>query len=40
MVFAFAIEASKPCGACFRMAVGVYVPLPLVWIASQVARLL
>lgn len=40
MVFAFAIEASKPCGSCYRLAVGIRFPFPLVWIASQLARLL
>lgn len=31
MQFTFAIEASQPCGATFRLAFGISVPLGFIW---------
>jgi hypothetical protein len=39
MHFTFAIETSKPCGKSFRLALGITIPLGLVWMALSLVRL-
>jgi hypothetical protein len=39
MQLTFAIETSKPCGATFRLALGITIPMSLVWMALNFARL-
>jgi len=39
MKLTFAIEASQPSGATFRLALGIWVPLSLVWMVLSAARL-
>jgi hypothetical protein len=39
MKLTFAIETSKPCGATFRLAIGVTIPLALIGLATQLLRL-
>ena len=39
MQFTFAIEASQPCGRTFRLALGITIPLSLVWMVLHLAGL-
>lgn len=39
MQFTFAIETSQPCGASFRLAFGITVPLGLVWMVLSLVGL-
>jgi hypothetical protein len=39
MKLTFAIETSQPCGKTFRLALGVSLPLSLVWMAFSLLRL-
>jgi len=39
MKLTFAIEASQPSGATFRLALGIWFPLSLVWMVLSAARL-
>jgi hypothetical protein len=39
MQLTFAIETSRPCGSTFRLALGIFVPLSLVWTVISLARL-
>jgi hypothetical protein len=39
MQLTFAVETSQPSGATFRMALGLRMPLALVWAVAQFARL-
>jgi|1186.fasta_scaffold228144_3 hypothetical protein len=39
MQLTFAIETSRPCGKTFRLALGMFIPLSLVWAVLSLARL-
>ena len=39
MKLTFAIEASQSCGTSFRLAIGVTIPLTLVWMAIKITGL-
>ena len=39
MQFTFAIETSQPCGASFRLALGITIPLGLVWMVLSLVGL-
>jgi hypothetical protein len=39
MQLTFAIETSRPCGKSFRLALGITIPLGLVWTALGLLRL-
>jgi hypothetical protein len=39
MQLTFAIETSRPCGKTFRLALGICIPLSLVWTVLSLARL-
>lgn len=39
MQFTFAIETSQPCGATFRLAMGITVPFGLVWMVLSLLGL-
>jgi len=35
----FAIETSRPCGTNFRLALGIFIPIGLIWMVLGLARL-
>ena len=39
MQLTFAIETSRPCGTTFRLGLGIFIPVGLVWMVLSLARL-